>query len=421
MRSLFLALLFIPLGVMAEMPAPLSLADAERLFQKHNREVALAGAAIAGADADVRTAGQIPNPQASLNLLSISPWSGYGDGGWKQKKMDTQLRLDQLIERGDKRALRIREAEARRDAARKAYDDAGRQQLLALRWAYYDLLLAQEKERLANESAELYGRSLAAGQLRLKAGDISQIDLARLRVDQSRAENDARLARTERERAQVDLAYLTGQEDAAAELRAADEWPGPDRDVAGATALQNRPDVAAARLRLAAAEAARDQARALKKRDITVGAQLEHNLQNLPTNSYGFGVSMPLFVWHEYEGEIARAEAELTAARQQYDRALAQARGDADQAGSLLRSARERRLRLESGLLADAERVAKAAEFAFGKGAMGLIDLLDARRTLRQVQLEAATARADYAKALAAWQLQSAYPSPDGAADKDRP
>ena len=38
---------------------------------------------------------------------------------------------------------------------------------------------------------------------------------------------------------------------------------------------------------------------------------------------------------------------------------------------------------------------------------MSLIDLLDARRTLRQVQLEAATARADHAKALAAWRLQA--------------
>ena len=60
-------------------------------------------------------------------------------------------------------------------------------------------------------------------------------------------------------------------------------------------------------------------------------------------------------------------------------------------------------------MLADAERVARAAELAYSKGGMSLIDLLDARRTLRQVQLEAATARADHAKALAAWLLQADY------------
>lgn len=106
---------------------------------------------------------------------------------------------------------------------------------------------------------------------------------------------------------------------------------------------------------------------------------------------------------------MLRFVADLTAARLLYDRTLAQAVGSADQAGSALRSAEERLRRLETGLLADAERVAQAAELAYSRGAMNLMDLLDARRTLRQVQVEAATARADYAKALAAWRLQADY------------
>jgi len=40
---------------------------------------------------------------------------------------------------------------------------------------------------------------------------------------------------------------------------------------------------------------------------------------------------------------------------------------------------------------------------------MGLMDLLDARRTLRQIQIEAASARADYAKALSDWQTQAEF------------
>ena len=47
------------------------------------------------------------------------------------------------------------------------------------------------------------------------------------------------------------------------------------------------------------------------------------------------------------------------------------------------------------------------AEFAYKNGAIGVMDLLDARRTLRAIQIDAATAQADYAKALAAWQLGS--------------
>ena len=113
---------------------------------------------------------------------------------------------------------------------------------------------------------------------------------------------------------------------------------------------------------------------------------------------------MPLFLRHAYEGEIARAEAELLAARTQEEQVRAQALGEVAQAESLLGAARERRQRLEDGLLAEAERVASASEYAYGRGALGLLDLLDARRTLRAVRLDAAILRAEYAKALAAWQ-----------------
>ena len=83
--------------------------------------------------------------------------------------------------------------------------------------------------------------------------------------------------------------------------------------------------------------------------------------------------------------------------------------GQVGQAKSALLAARDRLQRLESGLLADATRVAAAAELAYGKGALGLMDLLDARRTLRQVQIDAVTARADYAKARADWQIVAEY------------
>ncbi|MDQ2987915.1 MAG: TolC family protein, partial [Pseudomonadota bacterium] len=53
-------------------------------------------------------------------------------------------------------------------------------------------------------------------------------------------------------------------------------------------------------------------------------------------------------------------------------------------------------------LLPASARSADAAEYAFRNGAAGVMDVLDARRTRRATLLEAAAARADYAKALAA-------------------
>lgn len=394
-------------GSLAAAELRLSLPEAEHLWQEHNRELKLAKTAVRGAEADVLSAGQAPNPQVSLNVASISPNEGFGNGGVRDKRMDSILRLEQLIERGDKRELRGQVAEARLKASRNDFDDTQRQQGLTLSTAYYDLMLAQEKKQVAADAALLYGKSLRASEIRLKAGDISGTDLSRLRIEKSRAENDARQAVADLEKAQVTLAYLIGKEADAASLFAADNWQRPGSVKEQAVDLGRRPDVRAARERVAAAEHGRDLARSLKKRDVTVGIQLEHNLQNNPTNSFGLGISLPLFVRYEYEGEIARAEADLDTARELLAQTEAQALGSVNQARSDLLASRERRERLETELLADAERVARAAEFAYAKGAMSLIDLLDARRTWRQVQLETAQSRADHAKALAAWRAAS--------------
>lgn len=409
MRRFLFLLLLLPLTCLAQSTMALGLKESEALWRQNSRELRVAQAAVAGAVADVRVAGQRPNPDVSLNVLSISPWSGYGAGSLKDKKMDSQFRIDQLIERGGKRDLRVKGAESRLDAARFDMDDTARQQMGVLRYAYYNLRLAQEKLALARDTAELYGKSVEAGRLRLKAGDIAPVDVSRLQIDSARAESDARQAKTELEQAQVALAYLIGKEAEASQLVAADNWPVLEEQALGEAPLAERPDLEAARKRLSAAEADRDLAKAKKRRDVTVGFQYERNLQNAPTDSVGFGISVPLFVWHEYEGDIARAEADLDQARLQLEQQQAQVVGQVAQARNALLLARDRYRRLEGGLLADAERVARAAELAYSKGAMGLMDLLDARRTQRQIQIEAASARADYAKALSDWQIQAEF------------
>ncbi|WP_427914036.1 hypothetical protein ACPWT1_03535 [Ramlibacter sp. MMS24-I3-19] len=52
------------------------------------------------------------------------------------------------------------------------------------------------------------------------------------------------------------------------------------------------------------------------------------------------------------------------------------------------------------------------AELAYSKGALPLVDLIDARRTLRAVLLDDIAARAEHARAQAAWQLRQASATP---------
>jgi cobalt-zinc-cadmium efflux system outer membrane protein len=251
-----------------------------------------------------------------------------------------------------------------------------------------------------------------AVERRLKAGDISASDVARIRVDALRAQNDARAAQADRQKAQSALGYVIGVEREAARINAADGWP--DLDAAAGTpeidkALAGRADVQAAQARVTAAEKSRDLARSLRTRDVTAQLQFDRTPWNPITNStsantVGFGLSVPLFLNYYYEGEIRRAEVELQSARDNYERVRALALGEIAKSRADLDAARERVQRFRESLLQAAQKAADAAEFAYSRGAIGVMDLLDARRQLYATRLEASSTQADYAKSLAAWQ-----------------
>ena len=392
----------------------LTLAHAENLLARNNREIALARRALEQSQAAVVTAGQRPNPQLSLALQNINPNRGIGAGGLRAKTVDSVVRIDQLIERGDKPRLRVETAQGFEAAAGEDVSEVARQQLLALRSAYFDLLAAQEKAASSAEAARLFGRTVDAAQLRLKAGDLAAADVARIRVDALRAQNDARAAAAELARVRVAVSYLLGVEGDVAAMRAVSPWP----KVRSASPLQAtedeieaRADVRAARARVEAADKARALAQSLRTRDVSVGAQGEHwpnqaDGNNQGTgNSFGVALSIPLFMRHRYEGEVARAQADWYVARDVLEQVRAQARAEVQRAAGELAAARERLVRFEGELLAEAARTATAAEFAFRNGAIGVMDLLDARRVLNSIQSDAANARADYAKALTAFDL----------------
>src|SRR5206468_12920695 len=106
--------------------------------------------------------------------------------------------------------------------------DLLRQQLAALRAAYFDLKQVQEKALVLADTAQLFTGTLAAAQARLKAGDLAPADVAKVQVDYERAQNDARAAQADLTRARLVLAFLIGTERAAPELTATDSWPAAE-------------------------------------------------------------------------------------------------------------------------------------------------------------------------------------------------
>lgn len=400
----------------------LALSEVEQLVVRANRDVRAARRAAESAGAGILQADVRPNPVVSYNASSIGSNPGIGPGSIASKRIDSIFRIDQVIERGAKRELRVSAAQGLERAARSDASDVQRQQLLAARSAYADLQFAQGKAGILSETAELFSRTYAAAQARLKAGDLAAADVSRVQVDVERAQNDLRAARGEVSRAQIALAYLLADEPSAPDLRASDAWPavqaGDAVPGAGDIAryVESRPDVLAAKARIEASDKLRELAKSQRTRDVSVGAQFERAPGTLPTNSLGFGVSVPLFLGNDFSGDIRRAEIDRYAAIDALERARAVALSEIARATADLRAAAERRARYEGSLLSAAQRAAQAAEFAFQRGATSVLDVLDARRTLRSVQLEALGARADYARALYAFRASVQADEPPQAA-----
>jgi outer membrane protein, heavy metal efflux system len=385
----------------------LTLGMADQLFREHSRELLAARRAVESAEADKVIAAQRPNPTLSVAASSLSASNWSAGSSFQTRPIDTGVQLSQLIERGNKRQLRTEAAQSNLAASRSDLQDVLRQQTLAMRDAFYDLSLAQERVRVSEETLALFRRSVDAAGLRLKAGDIAASDLSRLKVDALRAENDVRQTRAEREKAQLVLAYFLGLEASAALIRTDGEWPAvapvpPSKSIEDA--IDARADVRAGRERLEAAKKSRDLARAARTRDVTVGVQYDHFPTQITNNTFGVNVSVPLFVFYQFDGEIKKAEVAVNSAEADLERMRALARADIARSRADLESAQERVQRYTDSLLKEAQKAADAAEYAYKRGAVGVTDLLDARRTLYATRLDAAAAQADYAKALAAWQ-----------------
>ncbi len=396
-----------PAAVCASRPdRGLDWQHAQRRLIECNRDVRIAVRTARAAQTDIITAGQRPNPVLSTGVGQYAPSVGLGSGGPLDWQLDWLARYDQTIERGNKRGLRIESAQNAWIASQWDAVNTLRQQQLALALNWIDLWGAQEKVRLQREITSLFRRTLDAAQIRLKAGDIAANDVARIHLDLQRSESDQIAADAELSRARNTLAALLAIDASPVELTANEPWavlavePDVSRQPLDDAALEGRPDLQAARAQQAAAEARSRLARSLQTRDVSVGLQVD---RYAPPSGLGwlFGVyvSFPLFLNHRYEGEIARAEADVAIAHLTRDRVEKQARADYQRLLEARTLAQRRQARIELEALPLAEKVAANADLAYRKGAGSVLELLDALRQLRALQLEALTARLEVDRA----------------------
>ena len=398
--------------------ANLSLKRALELMRARDPNLQLAQTAVDQALADKVTAGERPNATLAYSTSKINPAGHNGPGDFWDKSYDTVVSLSQPFERGGKRKHRLAQAEANADAAYADYADSVRSERLAVTQSYWELKRAEEKYQNAQTLAAIEHRSIEASEQRLRVGDMPRLDVERMRIDAAAADNAVDSARGAQRDAQVALAALIDITAQSADLSTADDWPhaagaldaksadGAAGEPAEAV-LARRPDMLAALKRVDAAEAALQLAHAQTARDVTISGQYEHNPMPTPAPTVGhtllgIGVSVPIFTGSKFKGEIARASADIDAAKANLARVRVAALADVHRARADLAAAAQRAHRYDSDLTRRALETEKTVEIAYARGGLALADVLDARRSLKATQDDATDAHADFAEALAA-------------------
>lgn len=381
---------------------------------RNNLDVSLARRAFAAAQGDVAAADHAPAPTLSAKAASIDLQNGIGGGNlFSQKRIDKGIGLDWTWERGNKRALRTLAAQRIATAAQADVGEAQEQQQLATSAAFYDVLAAQERIEQLSAIASSAAQLASTAARRVKAGDLAAQDASRTEIEAQRAATDVVTARFDRQRAALVLAQLTGFAGPGMQF-AQPDWPAkpaPDDAFSDLNNLPNvdkRDDVLAAQQRVEAARAALDLASSQKKADITVGSSFDH-YPGTSTRLLEVRMQMPLyglFGGYNFQGEIARAQAQLEQAQDQYEKTRRTAAAELQRLQQDKQGAAARQLSYDDSILPRARKVADMAELAYTKGAMSLTELIDARRTLRSILIEDLAARTDYAKAAQAWLIR---------------
>ena len=323
------------------------------------------------------------------------------------RQADKQIRLDQTLERGDKRNLRIQGARKLITASEQELAGIKRLSMIETAAAVVSLKLNESKLELLRQQAFDSDRLAQAAEFRVSKGDLAAVEAIRLRADAIRSQNEVRLAGLGLQKTRIELAGLLSlPAEKTASWTLLDSWNDlspPVSETALQTLLQSDRvsglgEVRAAKLRAEASEALLALAQAQRTRDVTVSAQAE-NQPGTGGAVVGLGVAIPLFNGNDFSGDIARATSQQSELQNEWQRKLLEVSNDLVTQTRELTAAQRRKEQIMNTLLPMSQKAADSLALAYKKGAASLTDFLDARRQANNAQLDAITVQAEYARA----------------------
>lgn len=264
-------------------------------------EIQAQKAQLAAAELATHTAEQpLYNPELSFDVESI---------GHDTDPEDYTLSVSQAIDWADKRGYRSRSAQLLALSAQTDYQLARNQALATLLTAWVNLRQTGELDGYAQLQFERTEAMLALAKQMANAGELAPLDSQLLQLELARISANRSDAKVALAQAQRDLKLAGGDTDLAmpaitqgATLPSTEVTP----QLAPMKTQYQQVLAARAQFELSKVEAKADPS-------VSLGAKA-----NKDDTSFQLGVSMPLNVRNQYQGEIAEANQQIVVAEKQY-------------------------------------------------------------------------------------------------------
>lgn len=358
-------------------PLPLTLADAVGLYLEQNLEVEAARLDVERTEAARIAAGLRPNPGITVTAENFRI---SGPAPFDQI-YEVAVAYSERVELGGKRRFRTALADLEVEVAQALLADRLRRGIAEVMRTYYAAVLALEKVDIAGRSLDAFDQLVEYNTVRFEEGASSESDLIKSRLEQ--VQFQAVLSRRELELRQqtIRLIQQFGETEFDGRTIVGELVFDPVQfDVATlrASALDNRPDVLAARLEVERGRASLDLERARGVPDLEpfVGYK-----RAAASDTLLFGVSIDLPFRERNQGGIARAQSEVAIAETELRALEARVMAEVENAFAAYETARLQVERFQSDLLVQASESREIALVAYQEGATGLLPLLEAERT----------------------------------------
>ena len=327
-----------------------------------------------------------PNPTFTASVDQLQPWWGSGADSFAYTL--PLISSTYLIERMNKRQLRLESAQKGTAVAISQLADLQRSLLFTLRSAFIQVLQQKAIVDLAKANLAYYDQVLLVSGERFKAGDIAKVDLERLQLQRVTYESDLQTAEVGLRTAKIQLLMLlneripveqfdvTGPFDFSEQIKPLEEFR--------MMALEARPDLKAAVQSIEQARTNHRLAEANASTDPTIGIDFG---RNPPMPSYmGLSVSIPLRIFDRNQGERLRTQYDIKRNERLRDATEALIYSDVDSAYATVKSTVTLLQPYKAKYLKQATTVRDIVTFSYERGAASLLDFLGAQNDYRTVQ-----------------------------------